>query len=517
MARMPQIPQTDLGPLPGGGVKEGGMPSSLDGGAKILGAAARTAEGIGRDVESLEHARQIALDKKQAIVDGIAATKLLGDYQEQSRNLVEQIQRENFDTPDKVPGLVREKLSALNDSTMASAGNSQQALDFAKSAARNDNETLASAHDFVQRRLTQKAKSDVYQMTQSAIRNAAAQQTPEAFAASLARTEKSLRAHIMSVSENPEKEIDDFRSKAAELWVEKHSPEDPARVGAILDGDNAVVKHLPTEKLAPAQKRAQTDLKVFGENHLWNEMKAAVGRGATWYDLFRSGELKPDAVQEIQNSFDDQKRAVDAHPNLTPEMRAKINDVIQQNSDTLRYLSEAARKPGKFDPILDQTKQARLMEDLTNIMKPAKAQDPVGLLDTIKLRKETALALANHLISPSRAETINKSIALATKDALAKEASDTGHRWKIPDSVPFCGGWGGRSAHQSGTVVLNDAFDEETGKYRNFTETQKTSARFDYAEAMYKAQEKTGQIPDVATAESFARQALEYAAKSGAK
>lgn len=502
MARMPQIPQPELSGRPGGNI--GGRAEAPDikavtepfeSGAKLLGE-------VGNDFERLQKQRDDAQQKLQKAVDGVTATRMAGDHSEKARNLLDSLQVQYADTPEKVPEEYRRQLSELTDSEIKAAPNQGVALDIAQKYATIDNQHVASSHSWMVLRQAQKAKSDLAALASSHVRAAQAQTTLPGLQAAINGALSSLDPHIKNLHSDPDLAREKLSHDMAAGWVEANSPNNPKGVAIALEqGKGPLAQHLSADERAKYAKRAESDFHGYGEHQRFQVMKEASDHGAKAYELFLKGDLDSRNVFQMKDALEKKQSAIERNPNLSGDEKKTQNEIVSKQLKTLRYLDEAARKPGRFDPAFDQAKQTKLLGDFFALGKPGD-KTAKDLLKVVQLRHDLAEAQANRWISDARAQTMNKALTQMTGKSLAAESKNTG--WP----VSFMG-FGGRSPQQAGNVVLNSYFKSDNLAFGKLTPEQQNDARTNYLEQLVDAQEN-GRNIDSKAAEQMAFESLKY-------
>lgn len=503
MARMPQVPAPDFGPRPD---RHAGAFTAPDFASieKPLESAANLASGIGDHFERLQQERDAATAKLQKVVDSVSATRMAGDHAEKARNLLTQVQQQNIDTPEKVPEEFRAQLRELTDSEIKAAPSQNVALDIAQKYATIDNQQATTAHSWMLDRLAQKAKSDFVALTNSQVRAAQAQTTLGGLGITISNALKTLEPHLKDLHAEPDVVREKLQHDMAAAWVEANSPNNPVGVSSALDQKKGpLAQHLTPKERLEFQRRAFSDLKGYGEIQRFQVIKEAVDHGSQAYDLFLGGNLDSKNVFQMKDALEKKQAAIAANPNLTVDEREAQADIVQTQLSTLRYLDEAARKPGRFDPAFDQEKQTKLLNDFFALGKPTD-HTPKDMLKIVRLRHDLAEAQSNRWISDARAQTMNRALTQMTGKALSHETKNTG--WPIS----FLG-FGGRSPQQAGNVVLNSYFKGDNKAFGKLTVEQQNQARVDYLSQIVDAQEN-GRNLDAKTAEKMAFDAVAYVA-----
>lgn len=502
MARMPQIPQPSFEGRPGGGLVGREMPDdkSFTG---PLDDAARATSGMGDHFEALQTQRDEAQAKLQKVVDDVTATRMAGDHSEKANNLFEQLREQFNDTPEKLPEEYKRQLREMTDAEIKAAPNQQVALDIAQKYAVQDNQHTTSAHSWMILRMTQKAKSDLAAMASSSIRAAQSQTSVQGLAMTVKSALATLEPHIKQLHGDPDEARQSLKRDMAAAWVESNGPDNPVGVSLALDQakKGGPLADLTPEQYATYQKRAPEWVKGYGERERFQVSKEAVALNNKIGNLFIAGQLDSKNAFQMKDSLEKKMDAIESNPQYrnNPEEKEAQKQIVQMQLDGLKYLREAAEKPGRFDPVFDTPKVSAILDRFDALGKPG-AKGPKDLLQIVELQRDIARAQADRWIPPGYASTMVKSLSQMTGKAIDREAKNTG--W----GISFLG-FGGRSPQQAGNVVQNNYFKGDNKAFGKLTLEQQNQARIDYLGQIVDAQENERNL-DVKSAEEMAFAAI---------
>lgn len=499
MARMPQIPQPELAGRPGGNMSERSVMPDIRATEAPLEDAAKLTAHVGDHYERLQLQRDAAQEKLQKAVDGVTATRMAGDHAEKANNLFEQLRQQFNDTPEKLPEEYRRQLREMTDAEIKAAPSQNVALDISQKYAVQDNQHTAAVHSWMILRMTQKAKSDLVAMSNSQIRAAQSQTTVQGLQATVDSALATLGPHIQQLHGDPDAVRQKLKTDMASAWVEANGPDNPAGVALALDGakKGGPLAELKPVQLEHYQKQAQAWVKGYGERERFQVSKEAVALNNKLGDLFLNGQLDSKNAFQMKASLEAKLDAIDKNPQYkdNPAEKAAQTKIVQMQLDGLKYLREAAEKPGHFDPVFDAPKVNAILDRFDELGKPG-AKGPKDLLKIVELQKDLAHAQADRWIPPGYASTMIKSLAQMTGKGIDRESKNTG--W----GVSFLG-FGGRSPQQAGNVVLNNYFKGDNKAFGKLTLEQQNQARVDYLGQVVDAQE-TGRNLDTKAAEQMA-------------
>ena len=468
MARMPQIPEPEISSLP----RVEPSREQVDFGAVGAPAedAAKSLSNIGDTLASAQDQRDKAQAKLQAVKDGVTAERMKGDHDENARNLLDQLQKDNVDNPEKVPDLYRQQLAQLTQSDVQNAPNQNVALDVAKKYAEADNQHLATAHSWMTLRMAQQVKSEVTQLAQGKVREAQAATTPGGFALAAANAEASLTMHFRNASATPDEDVKSLKQKMALGFVQANGPDRPLMVAAALrDKNGALYKSLDPAEIPKLTKDVEAWREGYAERTQRETVDGLISGNNKLFKQWASGDLDNKSPTQVAMALKSQQEAILADPQLKPEEAKKQIAAVQMQLDTLEHVKNAHDKGGNYEPKLDTALTGGLLDKLSAFNLP-KTWTPKDKEKISALQLDVAKAMSAHQITADDAKTLVRGIGQLT---------DSGRNEREGWGVPFLSPTR-RELQKAGEAELSKYFNGENKAFGKLTPEQQNRARLDY-------------------------------------
>lgn len=433
MARMPQIPQTERGARPDGGVGRAVLPSG-DGGAEALaqgaGALATAGAAADKDAATFQQGLDDALAAKQKIVDSVTSTRAAGDFEEKLSSLSTQMQKDYVDVPDKAPAAFLEASRGAADDAINAAPNSAVGLALAQKTASSINSSMVGMHTWAQGRMTQKAKSDLTVLSNQVVNGAAAQPDLKGLSNYLVIKKAALGEAYKGIHADPEAEWQKTASAATKNWFVSRGDLDPIAGLKALDAPKGPgIDNMDADTRDSVRKSLQQSLVGFGKEQNFKVVVANVKGIQGLYDAHLDGSLDSKTLDSVQNANALQQAATKIDPKLTPEQREANLGQLQQTSQAIDALAKIHREGLHYDGTDDSATLGKLLQDRKDLFKTPEGENGNDLLRVADFQNRLLAAAADKKLSPGSFQTMFNSVSLDMPEALTAEGNNTGSFW----------------------------------------------------------------------------------------
>lgn len=470
MARMPQIPEPEISSRPQEAVGHAEVNADLA--AKPL---QNLATGLGKVGAEIDDAQQDSADKLQKTADAVTATRMAGDHEVRLQNLFDQISKQYWDQPDKVPEEFRRQSLAMTDSEINAAPSQSVALDLARRNAQADNRHYALASSWSLNRVAQKAKSDLTGIERNAISSVAAAPTPDQFAYQLRTAHAQLDPLYGKLTSNAGKAAEGFDQKVAQEWVARNADplKNPLGVIEELQKDGGPVRKLLT---AEQTERGLKQARAAWEGAGVMARVAMLTRAHDGIDDLNSlaAARDPKFLKTTAALRDE----VNAHVNMlaqqaiTPQAKDQIRAGTQKVMEAIDHAEQIYRsQSGVFrSDLVDEPTRKSLIERSNALFAGTSVPPGDALKEMLDLRADNNRALAEKKIPESTWKTIEDKLSKNFSKMNAAKSQDTGSfLWQQPE--------------QAGNQRINDLLDPKVGRYANATQKQRNDIWERYLQA----------------------------------
>lgn len=512
MARMPQIPQPEFSGRPGGGLAGAGRElPDIKSTTEPLEEASRLTMNTGDQLERLQVQRDTAEAALKKHKDNIVANQMLGDHEEQARNLLEQVQNEHYANPkemsvEKVPEEYRRRLRELTNGEIQAEPDQQLALDIAEKYSTHDNQAATAAHGWMVQRQAQIAKDGVYKLTQANIRTAQSQTTIEGLGVSISAANKTLSPLLGPVhGADAGKVAQEMGHGMASSWVEANGPTNPRGTRAAVD--DAVMnkrgplwENIPAHELVAFQRKLDGWSKGYGERQRGTVAAEAVDFNTKTLDLFHAKELDSKNFYQMRDALTRKQLAIRHDPQYkdNPDEQVKQSEIVQTQLDTLEALKSASQNGGHWNDKFDAKKTAGLFKRFEALSK-SDHRAPNDLLGVLQVQRDLAQMQATHKISPGDAATLTRSLRLLTGKSLSKSSG--------PQTGPMTSPIKPDTPRTMGASALDGYI--KSGAYGRLSSEQTTEMRVEYHHLVTTAGENAQNV-DEKSAQKIAQLAIQH-------
>jgi hypothetical protein len=450
--------------------------------AGVFGAAADVAAAGGKiaaDAEQAEAERLRAVrEQKQAIVNEVEAGRLAGEFEEDLVSGAEEVQKRNWNNPDKAVSEFYELSQGVQGTYVDSAGNTQVALDLAQKTNARRAAAMREMHDWAIRRQTQKTTGDLEAQKNQMAVAAGRVGAPGALDGFLAQSKARLYPQFEAVyGANAEKEWHEASVRAAEGWARVQGDANPvSTLSALRNPKGALASYLTPEKRDSLINRTEQALEKRGQNRQYELLTDAAGETSQAVELLNAGKLDAQTVLTLQDKNEKAMAAARLDKSFTPEQRAAQVATLKKQKEVLEAVDEIRARGVKYNPEEQITADAAALKEVDKaLVKFKSAEEQLPLI--VEQMERLVLARREKSISAGAFATAYGHVATAYSKALKDEASN--------DGLPF---W--MNAREAGNRELNRVLET---KAANVSPDQKARAQYAYMKA-YLAASK-GDVP----------------------
>lgn len=509
---MAKIPHMEFGNRPSAVV---GSPRIDPSAGDIMSSAAGLVEtGLQRNIaeeaarqkaEAAEEAkRQEALATKQKIVDTITAGRMGNDFESQSMSVIETLQQQFNDEPEKAVQAYVQEMNSRADDFYRSAPNPAVEQHLATQTQNVIGNGQKAVFDWAMARQTQKAKTDVDGLLEGAAAKAEKIVDFRRLSAFMDSEWARMgdRAELAFGGASAEKKRK-FQEDATMAWVNYNVVQNPRAVESALDS-GALDKFIPAETRKRIRSDARNGFSALAETQEYNLLKDAAEHNNKYVNMYLSGELNAGDIWNERKRLEAQRAEVAKDPKfmaggaLTAEGKRQLALVDKQveTIDALNNFYMKTRDKG----IDNDDVVSELLRYQDGLFGKAAGDNREDLQSWSEQQARLFKARGDGKISKGTFDTMYKELSLAYPAAAGAAEGQTG-------------GWAAalhlraRTSRQSGIVALNKQIGIEG---QEFTPKDRASAYLWYSRFVTEALQ-TGDVT-AAQAEKLALKAYNIVA-----
>lgn len=487
-----KIPRLNSGARPSA-VPNGSI-SNGDGAAPIANVVGDLAD-VGYKIAAGEEQGQAAilrdaLEKKQAILDEVTASRAAGDYEESLVAQTEKLKKNLWENPAAAPDQLLALGREMADQQITSAPNTAVSLDVAQKTASRLDSAMREMHNWAQARQTQKAKGDLSVIIHRATAGAEGMTSLPALDGYIKLKEAELSSVFGNVlgGEAPER-MKEMRAEMAQGWLHVYGADNPiGALRALKEKSGPLIDHLSTAQREAGRDEMKSALKGLAKTRDLNAVVEGISGGRKLTESFLAGD--PDFIKTAyaqKAAIEEQRKAVKAELDLNvadlkelgidPQGRTPKNilSTLDERTKLVDALMRIHREQTPYDAPDDPTAGEAL---LLQTNKALKGDTDVDLAEIPRQMTRLAIAVDEKHISLASAGTLYKTMALAM-DAATENAekspglfgTNIGSRWRLEE-------W--RAPRDAGRVELNVQFDS----LPQLSDVAKQKIRMSYENAM---------------------------------
>lgn len=509
---MAKIPHMEFGNRPSAAV---GVVSGGSAAGDIAAGAAQLAE-IGyrrvaadeearRKIEAAEEAkRQEALAAKQKIVDTITAGRIGNDFESQSMSVIETLQQQYVDEPEKAVKAYVEEMNSRAEDTYRTAPNPAVEQHLATETQNIIGNGQRAMFDWATARQTQKAKTDVDSLIDGSASKAEKVADYRNLGAFMNAewNRLSARAEMAFGGRSAEKKRK-FQEDSAMAWVNYNVVQNPKAVDSALDS-GVLDGLIPVEERKRIRRDARNGFEAMAETQEYNLLRDAAEHNNKYVNMYLSGELNASDIWNERKRLEVQKASIAADPKFTVggkltaagQNQVKIVEDQMKTIDALNNFYMKSRDKGVDN---DDT-VSELLRFQDGLFGKDAGDNKTDLQAWSEQQARLFKARGDGRISKGTFDTMYKELSLAYPAAAGAAEDATGGFFASL-------GWKRRTARQSGVSVLNKQIAAEG---QDFSAKDKASAYLWYSRFITEALQ-TGDVTEK-QAQGFALKAYDVVA-----
>ena len=509
---MAKIPHMEFGNRPSAAVgvpalntSAGDIASGVSGLLEIGLRRSAADEAIRQKAEAAEEAkRQEALDAKQKIVDTITAGRMGNDFESQSMSVIETLQQQYVDEPEKAIDAYVKEMNSRADEFYRSAPNPAVEQRLATDTQNVIGTGQRAVFAWATTRQTQKAKTDVDNLLGSAAAKAEKVADYRQLGGFMNAEWTRLSSHAeMAFGGRSAEKKQKFQEDSAMAWVNYNVVENPRAVESALDS-GALDNFIPVEERKRIRSDAKRGFEALAETQEYDLLKDASEKNNKYVNMYMSGTLTAGDIWNERKRLEVQRAAVASDPKFMAggkltaagQNQLKIVDKQMATIDALNNFYMKSRDKGMDNDDVVAELQ-RFQDGLFGKDAGDNREDLQAWSDQ---QARLFKARGDGKISKGTFDSMYKELALAYPAASGAAAGETGGFWADI-------GWKRRTSRQSGVTALNKQIDAEG---QDFTPKDKAAAYLWYSRFITEALQ-TGDVTEK-QAQSFALKAYNIVA-----
>lgn len=496
---MAKIPRINQGALPSTARVD--MPSvaahPLAAGVDMLGGIAESALEAAT-VEEIRERKKLAeaLAAKQAIVDQSDITRLNLEFENQNFKLIADLEGEFADNPEAMPEeylkRTREMQMRLKDESYTVA-NERVRLAAMKNAESTISSGLRAVYSRVSSLQTKKVQDNLTKNEYALINSARDLSGPEQLSALFSRIDENPEYEAL-YGAKAEEERRDVKSKAAKAQIESLSERQPITARRMLEsGKGFYGKFLKPEDFQSLRGKTERDALNRGDVLMLEDMVSFGERGNVLLDLANAGKADAAVIFSQREALEARKRTVIDDVNLLPADRQRRMDLIDREAKFIDAVEQFQTRNTRTEYVSDDETPPEIWRMREKILGPEAELDENTLAGILDYRSRLLKATVDKKMSPGRAATLMKEIALAMPAAIKESQANDGW-WVFQNPV------------EAGTRALKAEIEERTAGEGLPPEVD-ARATMEYVKAYTRAQAESGEMPSKADMVKMARRA----------
>lgn len=447
---MARIPRIQRGQRPSAVPDSSGLPP-----ATLSGPAADAAEFLAQTTGALARETQAeaeeirrGLQKKQAILNEVAAGKQAGAFENSILDQAEELKVSFADSPEQAPEeflrLAREQADAI----IEAAPNADVALDVAQRTNVRITAGLRAMHAWAQTRQTQKAIGDIEDRKNQIAVAAGRQGSVGELEVYLDQQKAELTDAFNGVfGAEASAQMRDLEKRAVESFVFVQGDTNPIGVlEALKNPTGRLAELLEPTRRKELLRRTERAVEKRGERRQLDLLHSAAGETFHAVDLLNSGELDAETTVALLRRNDEAIKAARIDRTLTPEQRQKREAFLQRQKKVLEAVDAIRMRTVPFDPARQAVNDVAAIKETEKALRKFKGKNEQLPLIVEQMERLT-LAHKTGQISNGGYATAFGHVALAYKKALSEEASNDGF-------------WFFQNSREAGNDQMNDLVEK---------------------------------------------------------
>lgn len=435
-----------------------------------------------------------ALAKKREIVDTVSAGALSAEYEEDSRKLMGEVQKEFHDAPDKAPEAFLSRAQKLATDYQKRAENPEVELRAARSFMSQNQSSVREMGTWAQMRLTEQTKEKMVGRRNNLINSARSMSLPvlQATAAQM-RMDPAWEA---AYGRKAKDELALIESGMYNAYGEEQALTNPVGLlGALRTKGNVFAAKLKPEDYDSLEKKARMGIKGLTVTIRENELAAAAKSDQDLVNALQSGNAGASYTTAERNKIEAKRAATLNDPTIPEQARKETLTVLDRREKLLRTVEDIHYLNALRDRNVDDNfvpSEVTLAYERLN-QKAAEGKKPTAL-DMAEFRQIVADAAKEGKMTRATASTYWKRIE-ARETALFEDSQEN-------TGVTILGWDVLVDSEEAGNRVLNDLIQRT-----DIDDLRQRTVRLKYLQRLNLYEKENGESPDKKTSERFAREA----------